>query len=291
MKPKKKKTILWISILILCMLVVTIMGYQSTHTNKRTIVDLGGDGSISQEASSDIRYEANEKEVNIDYDFATSHFDEDLKTLEQVIAENKGIIRNSNLGTERDKKSTYMFVRIPRENNKTFEKSVEAIGKLISKSTSIDGLDEAIKDNELELQTKENELAAYQKLMENAQSIEDITKLQEKISNLITQINNLKTSKSLINSKANYTDYEISLRDMADADLGLEDSPQVIQSVVKAVKESIYLLKLFIVIVATTFVRFWWLLLGILFGTQVVKEYRKKKKLKETPTDNNEKKE
>lgn len=285
MKSKKTKTILLISVLAIIMLILTMLGYQSSRTNTKTVHDLGGD-EITQEISvGDVRRQYTNKEVNVNYDFATSHFDEDLKALDKAITDNKGVVRSSNLGTERDKKSTYMLVRIPRENDKSFEEAVEKIGKLIRKNTSMDELNKVIKDNDLELAAKENELAAYQKLMENAKSIEDITKLQEKISNLITQINDLKSTKSQIHAKTGYTDYKIGLKEMADAELGLQDSPQVVQSVVNAAKESIYLLKLFVVIIATTLVRFWWLILGVPFIAQVVKEYRKNKRQKEEPKE------
>lgn len=295
MKSKKTKTILLIGVLAIIMLILTMLGYQSSRTNTKTVHDLGGD-EIAQEGSvGDVRRQYTNKEVNVNYDFATSHFDEDLKALDKAITNNKGVVRSSNLGAERDKKSTYMLVRIPRENDKSFEEAVEKIGKLIRKNTSMDELNKVIKDNDLELAAKENELAAYQKLMENAKSIEDITKLQEKISNLITQINDLKSTKSQIHAKTGYTDYKIGLKEMADAELGLQDSPQVVQSVVNAAKESIYLLKLFVVIIATTLVRFWWLILGVPFIAQVVKEYRKNKRQKEEPkeepTDSDEKKE
>ena len=291
MKSKKTKTILLISVVAIIMLIVTMMGYQSYNTNRKTVHDLGGDEIIQEASVGDVRRQYTNKEVNVNYDFATSHFDEDLKALDKAITDNKGVVRSSNLGTERDKKSTYMLVRIPRENDKSFEETVEKIGKLIRKNTSMDELNKVIKDNDLELAAKENELAAYQKLMENAKSVEDITKLQEKISNLITQINDLKSAKSQIHAKTGYTDYKIGLKEMADAELGLQDSPQVVQSVVNAAKESIYLLKLFVVIIATTLVRFWWLILGVPFVAQVVKEYRKNKRQKEEPTDPDEKKE
>lgn len=247
-------------------------GCSATNTsvlNETTESSYVADKAVNQEFQSD-------RSIDLDYDYTleSNKFDENYEQLKSLINEEDVIITNSNLDNFDDRRTFNVSIKVPRDKTKQFEEKISEIGKVISVNKYMSDITQEKSDNNINLEAKEKELEAYKRLYEQAQSVEEIMKIQERISLTESEINNYKNIDKNIKESADYTNMQITLREVVNYSNKKDSSPKIIDTIVSSSQKSIYLLKLFFIGIISFIFSTWWLLL---IGAIIIYFINKKK--------------
>ena len=215
--------------------------------------------------------------VDLDYDFSleTNKFDKDYENLLNVINKKGILVTNSSLDTYDSNNFFQVDIRVPREKTEEVEKEIKEIGKLVSLNKFMDDITNKKTETTINIEAKEKELEAYKRLYQEAQSIDEIMKIEEKIAQTESVLNNYKNDEKAINNDSKYTDMHINLREVVNYTNKTNNSPSILETIKTSGQRSLYLLKSFIVSLIAIIFSVWW---AILIGVICIYFINKKKK-------------
>ena len=150
--------------------------------------------------------------------FETTEFDKTANNLNAIINKYNGYVENSNISnnTYYDNKS-YRFgtytIRVPKMSVDSFKSELAGIGNMTSESTSKEDVTSQYRDTESRLKVitiKEERILA---LLEKAEKIEDIIALENQLSQIIYDKENLKSSLIVLDDKVDYSTFYLSIQE------------------------------------------------------------------------------
>ncbi|MFB6241419.1 MAG: DUF4349 domain-containing protein [Candidatus Nanosalina sp.] len=104
-------------------------------------------------------------------------------------------------------------VRIPKNNYTSYISELEEIGKLESKSINTENLEDRYTELSLELENKRQELQQLEELMNSTDSVENLIKIQERMSELRSRIQYLDNRLSDMDQRIDYVRISINLHE------------------------------------------------------------------------------
>lgn len=110
----------------------------------------------------------------------------------------------------------YLQVRIPSEKYDSFLSELDGIGKIISKSTSVDNISQQYYDTTTQieaLQIQEKNLLA---MLEKCETIEDMITVQERLSEVQYELNSLQTTKRYMDVDVAYSYVNINVSEVLE---------------------------------------------------------------------------
>ena len=150
----------------------------------------------------------------------TTEFDKSLDSLYSLIQQSGGYLANSNIyygsyyqGT--NYRNGEFSIRIPRDKVNQFRTQLPEIGNITSESTSKEDVTRYYRDTESRLNVltiKEERLLS---LLERAEKIEDIIALENQLSEVIYEKENLKATLINLDDRIDYSTFNINLREVA----------------------------------------------------------------------------
>lgn len=150
----------------------------------------------------------------------TTEFDKSLESLYSLIQKAGGYLASSNIyygsyyeGTQY--RSGDFSIRIPRDKVNQFRTQLPEIGNITSESTSKEDVTRYYRDTEARLNVltiKEERLLS---LLEKAEKIEDIIALENQLSEVIYEKENLKATLINLDDRIDYSTFNINLREVA----------------------------------------------------------------------------
>ena len=151
-----------------------------------------------------------------------------MKSVKEAISQYGGIIQSENetdssynwyyadyyktQGTMRN----YIEVRVPSQNYDSFVSALDGVGKITSKSTSIDNISQQYYDTTTQidaLKIQEKNLLA---LMEQCDTIEDMLTVQERLTTVQYELNRLQTNKRYMDVDVAYSYVNISIEEVME---------------------------------------------------------------------------
>lgn len=110
----------------------------------------------------------------------------------------------------------YLEVRIPSKEYETFLAELDGVGKIISKSTSVDNISQQYYDTTAQieaLQIQEKNLLA---MLEKCESIEDMITVEQRLSEVQYELNSLQTTRRYMDMDVAYSYVNISISEVME---------------------------------------------------------------------------
>ncbi|SHE68809.1 protein of unknown function [Tissierella praeacuta DSM 18095] len=169
------------------------------------------------------KYGATEPEkiiTTISISMQTKEFVDTTNKLTAIIEKHKGYVENSNIfhnnyyNSTRPKYSEYT-IRIPKENLNQFVIDLKEIGNIISENTSKVDITKQYKDTESRLKVLEIKEGRILDLLKKAEKMEDIIALEDQLSNIIYEKENLTANIIDMDDKVDYSTVQFQLEEVA----------------------------------------------------------------------------
>lgn len=163
-----------------------------------------------------------------DLDIETLDYAGTMSAIKDTIKKYGGVIQSENESDDsyhwyyEDYRKTsgtlhnYLQVRIPSEKYESFLSELDGIGKIISKSTSVDNISQQYYDTTTQieaLQIQEKNLLA---MLEKCETIEDMITVQERLSEVQYELNSLQTTKRYMDVDVAYSYVNINVSEVLE---------------------------------------------------------------------------
>lgn len=176
----------------------------------------------------------------------TKEFMDTVEKLNSLIGKYKGYIENSNISynnyvySSSSLKYSEYAIRIPRENVDSFKTDLKEIGNIISENTSKTDITKQYRDTESRLKVLEVKEGRILSLLEKAEKMEDIIALENQLSTIIYEKENLTANIIDMDDKVNYSTVHFQLEEVAKLTPGENVKTPFFTKVINALKDSIY---------------------------------------------------
>lgn len=152
-------------------------------------------------------------------EFETTEFDKTTEDLMKLVEKYKAYIENSNVSynqyyNNKSYKNAQYTIRVPKDDVMSFKTELNGIGNMLSENTSREDVTKQYRDTESRLRvvtTKEERILA---LLEKAEKIEDIIALENQLSEIIYEKENLQSSLMNLDDKVDFSTLRISIQEV-----------------------------------------------------------------------------
>ncbi|MCR5795727.1 MAG: DUF4349 domain-containing protein [Solobacterium sp.] len=145
----------------------------------------------------------------------TLTYDETVSQLLDLTNKYKGIIENQNENVndyywrtdaeDRSVRSMSLVLRIPTKNFSTFLDDMQGTGKVMSRSVNVENITRQYNDNSVLITSLETQEERLLEMMEKAETIEDMITVEQRLTEVQTELNRLKMNKSSMDTDIEYS--------------------------------------------------------------------------------------
>ncbi len=150
------------------------------------------------------------------FSLATMQFEQDLEALKALTASFNGWVEYASVTgdkTQGDMRYANLTLRIPTESLDTFKGGITSIGRITDSNESATDVSENYSDTQMRLQTQKDKMDRLRKLMETTGELADLLAVENEIANTQYQIDSYESSLRGIDSRVNYTNVQVYLRE------------------------------------------------------------------------------
>ena len=226
MKPLRKLFILALSLLLILSLAI---GCSSSNKSSNDMAwdSASGDGGASpmeppmdrDDVSEESKLEPEKVITTINLEFETTEFDKTTENLMELVEKYKAYVENSNISynqyyNSKSYKYAQFVIRVPKDDVVSFKTELNGIGNMISENTNKEDVTKQYRDTESRLRvvtTKEERILA---LLEKAERIEDIIALENQLSEVIYEKENLQSNLMNIDDKVDFSTIRINIQEV-----------------------------------------------------------------------------
>lgn len=165
--------------------------------------------------------ESGEKIITtVELGMETTEFEKTVTLLEDEVMSHKGFIANSNISSNggyyqnRTHRNAYLLVRIPKDKLNSFLDKTGEIAEVFSRSTSSEDMSSYYSDTQSKLQVLEVKESRILEMMKKATEMEDLITLENTLSDIIYQKENLTKNLKSIDNRVEYSTVSINLREV-----------------------------------------------------------------------------
>ena len=112
--------------------------------------------------------------------------------------------------------SLYLSVMVPADKYEAFVNDVSSTGKVLSKDMSADNITRTYNDTKAYVTSLETELEKLQNMMEKATEIEDMLAIEDRITEVETQLNQYKSDLDYLERNVRYSTVNISVEEVKE---------------------------------------------------------------------------
>ena len=178
---------------------------------------------IADEYGLDVNALEGDKKIikTVDINAETKKFDEALNWLKNHVAKYDGSIDNSyvdsgNMNAINYSKSAYYSVRIPAESLDKFLNEIGDNLNVIFKNENTQDVTDEYDDTESRIETLKIEEEKLNELMSKAKNVEDMIKIESKLSEVRSELRNITRRLSRLDKKIAYSTVNISISEVKD---------------------------------------------------------------------------
>lgn len=151
-----------------------------------------------------------------------------IKSIKEAIAQYGGVIQSENetdssyewyyadyqktQGTMRN----YIEIRVPSKNYDSFVSALDGVGKITSKSSSIDNISQQYYDTTTQIDALKIQEKNLLEMMEQCDTIEDMLTVQERLTTVQYELNRLQTNKRYMDVDVAYSYVDISIEEVME---------------------------------------------------------------------------
>ncbi len=152
--------------------------------------------------------------------FETTEFDKSNDELEKLIQKYKAYVEYSNISYNQYYNNVnYRYgeytIRVPKENITSFKTEIGTIGNLRSENTNKQDVTKQYRDTESRLKVIEIKEERLLALLEKAEKIEDIIAIENQLSEVIYEKENLKASLLTLDDKVDFSTINVNIQEVA----------------------------------------------------------------------------
>ena len=166
----------------------------------------------------------------------TLNYEETVKAGKERIAAYQGIVQDKNEwdgdkswyytdGRARTSNRTLsMTVRIPTEKFDAFMNDMEGTGKMTNRSENVQNISRQYSDNAMEIEALEKQQERLLQMMEAATTVEDMIMVEERLSQVQTELNQKKSRQSTMDTDVQYSTIYLNVNEVqkyTPADTGI----------------------------------------------------------------------
>lgn len=152
----------------------------------------------------------------------TKEYDSMLTQLEHQVEDSGGYVEklstyNGSIYSDyRDNRNASMTIRIPRDRLDVFIESVSGIGNIISRNDSVEDITLTYVDLESHKNALQTEQERLLELLEQAETLEDIIAIEERLSNVRYQIQSMESQLRTYDNQVDYSTVYLELREVTE---------------------------------------------------------------------------
>ncbi len=235
----------------------------------------------------------------------TKSFEKTVSGCKAMMSSYKGIIETENYNDDSDwyeygfddissrNRSYYVTVRVPSDKYNDFMSETGNLDGLVeSKESSAQNISQQYSDASIELESYQAEFKRLQELMQQAQEMDDIIAIEQQMTSVRTQINQLKSDLRRMDTSVAYSTVNITIREVSVREIEQPEEQTYFRRLAIAFRNSISNFGDFIIGFTLGIVEIWPFLLVIALIIIAICKHRKNKKKKETSSaDKSNKKE
>lgn len=250
MKNFKRNILVLLSLFLILSIVVSCSADNKQNSNEsKSAEDYDSLGySEMEEADFEGEYTSSlepEKVITtIDLTLETTEFDRSNDELNKIIEKHDGYVEYSNISyNSQNFKNGEFVIRVPKDNVDSFKSDIKSIGNITWESTNKRDVTKQYTDIESRLKAIEVKEERILALMEKADKIEDIIVLEEQLSQVIYEKENLQSSLMNLDDKVDYSTINLSIKEVEK--LSGSNNPKISfsEKIKIAFDESIYFFK------------------------------------------------
>lgn len=221
---KKKSIIFLLSICILSSFLISC-GSSSDSFRLKTMdksyeINNINDNYTSESSNYEPNNITNERREVKSYELGadTRDFDNTYNNIKDEVSKENGYVDNSNYYNE-DVKTVQLQVFIPKDNVEKFLENIKKIDRfnLLYEREYSEDAEKSYTDIEKRLDVLEKRLVKLQELQKNETDVDRILDLEDRISNVLNEIEQLKGNKQNLDSVVKYSRINISLKEVYQA--------------------------------------------------------------------------
>ena len=154
-----------------------------------------------------------------DYSISTDSFDEDYNKVLELMEKYGGYLESEyTYGSEPKTsydygRSSSLYLRIPVDNYDAFLNDVSNVGELESKNISSEDISERYYDIDARIKLLEERKARLEEYMAAADNVEDMMAVESQISDVLYELDSLKSDKKSIDGRIEYSQVTVNLRE------------------------------------------------------------------------------
>ncbi len=159
--------------------------------------------------------ETGDRKIIMKYHFSveTKDLDNAVKTLEESVASYGGYYESANVnGNTEDGGWAELILRVPSKSVVEFNTGIEALGNVTNRSKSGDDVTTAYYDTENQLNSLKIQQERLMALLEKAETLDDILKLETELTRVRTEIERLTTVLLKYDNLIDYTTVTVNVR-------------------------------------------------------------------------------
>lgn len=221
--------------------------------------------------------------------FESTEFEKSLERMYALIEENKGYISSSNIyfrnyyDTQRMRSGEFA-IRIPRDKVNQFKNQIPEIGNLVNESSSKEDVTQYYTDTESRLKVLEIKESRLLSLLEKAEKIEDIIALENQLSQVISEKEELKKTLVSLDDRIDYSTVNLSLAEVRKVSTTETKETTFVDRITNAFNNSLYQFRIsaenFVVSIVYNLPFLLVLLIFILIVYKIIKRVGRPKKIK-----------
>lgn len=177
-----------------------------------------GKGSTSNDVSADNGKSSVQKIIKrYDYRYETEHFDDAYEYLKEQITAYNGYISSSEItGSSYNSgyRTLYLTARIPAESSESFVSDMGQLGVVVRQSESAEDVTLQYSDTESRIASLKTEQESLNKLLEQADSLETIIALQDRLTEVRYELESYQSKKKLYDDLISYSTVDITLEEV-----------------------------------------------------------------------------
>ncbi|MDU5083463.1 MAG: DUF4349 domain-containing protein, partial [Bacillota bacterium] len=222
------------------------MSVQDTGSSKPSTEIAEGDFNVAEDEKTEYDLIEPDKIITtVSISMQTKEFMDTVEKLNSLIDKYKGYIENSDISYNNYVYSTSLkhsqySIRIPRESLDNFKNELKEIGNIISENTSKVDITKQYRDTESRLKVLEVKEGRILDLLKKAEKMEDIIALENQLSNIIYEKENLTANIMDMDDKVNYSTVNFYLEEVAKLTPGENIKTPFWTKVGNAFKDSLY---------------------------------------------------
>lgn len=175
-------------------------GYPVTENSENGLNISKTDNSLAKGTNTDKKI-TRTAQMNIE----VKELDNFIRTIKNEVNRISGYVNSENKSVYDNLSSATLVVKVPAQSLDSFIAVIDANGKVTTQQVDTDDISAGYADNEAKIKSLETEQETLLKLLEKAESLDNVIQLQDKLTEIRSQLDYYKSMKKMMDNEVEYS--------------------------------------------------------------------------------------